>query len=167
MSFITVSDGEIFLPMAGVDSLPREDEPFSLEGRQIAVLIAEDSDADVLIGLIREVHKAGGHAAIIAPGPGRTRLSDNSAIMAEAELAQSSSQSFDAVALLLSESGAVRHRQDVALLTWLRESFDDRKAIGYSEGARLVLGMAGIVPVEGVVAISELPKAASQRYWHR
>lgn len=166
MGFITVSDGEIFLPMAGVDTLPREDEPLSLDGRQVAVLIAEDSDADVLISLIRQIHRAGGHAVIVAPGPGRTRLSDNSAIMAEVELTQSSTQSFDAVAILLSESGAMQHRQDGAILTWLREVFDDRKPIGYSEPARLVLGMAGIIPVEGVVPISELPKVLSQRPLH-
>lgn len=163
MGIITVSGEEFFMPMASVDTLASTDDDVSLEDRKIAILIAEGSDAEALISLIRQIHKAGGHATIIASEQGRVRLSDNSAIMPEAELALSSSQNFDAVALLLSESAAVQHRQDAAMLTWLRESFDDGKPIGYSEPARLVLGMAGITPVEGVVPIFELPKVLSQR----
>lgn len=163
MGIITVSGEEIFLPMASADTLAPTDDDFFLEDCKIAILIAEGSDAEALISLIRDIHKAGGHATIIASEQGRIRLSDNSAIMPEAELAFSSSQNFDAAAVLLSEIGAIQHRQDAAMLTWLRESFDDGKPIGYSEPARLVLGMVGITPVEGVVLISELPKVLSQR----
>ncbi len=164
VGFITVSGAEIFLPMAHSDSPASDEGDLSLDDRKIAILIAEGTEAQALIHLVRHIHEAGGHAAIIASEQGRIRLSDHSAIMPEAELAHSSSQNFDAVAVLLSERGAIRHRQDMAMLTWLRESFADRKPIGYSEPLRLVLGMAGIVPVEGVVTISELPQALSLRY---
>lgn len=151
---------EAFLTLSGVFTPVPEPEP--LEGRQIGILIAEGSDTNDLISLIKAVQKAGGHAVIVAAKAGRTRLSDNSAIMAEAQLADSSSLSFDAVAVLLSETGAVQLRHDEAAMHWLRDAFENRKAIGYNPEARIVLGTAGIVPVEGVVPLADLPQAAAQ-----
>ncbi|MDV6329821.1 catalase [Asticcacaulis sp. 201] len=139
----------------------------TLKGRQVGILIADGSDAAALKTLIADIEGEGGKAVIVAPKVGGVTLSDGSTVKADAQLAGAPSQIFDAVAILLSDSGTLMLLKDGAAVEFVMNAFGHLKAIGHTPEAQPLLYKAGVVPDAGVVAVDALAKAAVRRYFDR
>ena len=139
-----------------------------LEGRTIAVLIADGTDANALAGLRASIEKAGARCVIVAPKIGGATLSDGKKIKADGQLLGSPSQLFDSVAVLTSKEATENLARDGAAIQWVMDAFGHLKAIGYTAESKPLLDKAGIAPDEGVVDIGNaFVEAASKRYWAR
>ncbi len=140
----------------------------TLEGRAVAVLIHDGTDAAELDKVIAGVKKAKGKAVIVAPKVGGATLSDGSVRKADGQLAGSPSQLFDAVAIILSDSGCEALVKEAAAVQFVMDAFGHLKAIGHSEAAKPLLDKAGVEPDEGVTALDKaFVAAAARRYYDR
>lgn len=140
----------------------------TLEGRAVGILIADGTDAGELASVVAAVTKAKGKAVIVAPKVGGAVMSDGSRQKADGQLAGSPSQIFDAIAIILSESGCAALLQEGAAVEFVMNAFGHLKAIGASTAAKPLLDKAGVVPDEGVTALDAgFTKAASQRFYGR
>ncbi|MDX6654947.1 MAG: catalase [Solirubrobacterales bacterium] len=140
----------------------------TLEGRKVAILIADGSDAAELTRVRAAIDKAGAKAMIIAPKVGATKLSDGKAIKADGQLLGSPSQIFDAVLVLLSAEGCKALLQEGAAVQFVMDAFGHLKAIGASAEAKPLLDKAGIERDEGVTGTGEdFVKAAARRFFDR
>ena len=139
----------------------------TLKGRQVGILIADGSDAGEVAAVKKAIIGAGGKAVIVAPKVGGAKLSDGTVMKADGQLAGSPSQIFDAVAVVLSEDGTATLLKEAAAVQWVMDAFGHLKAIGFSGAAKPLLDKAGVEPDEGVVALGDLAKAGTKRYWDR
>ena len=140
----------------------------TLEGRKVAVLIADGSDAKALAALTKAIGKAGGGVAIVAPGIGGAKLSDGSLQKADAQLAGFPSVMADAIALVLSEAGCKSLLKEAAAIQFVMDAFGHLKAIGASDAAKPLLDKAGVEADEGVTDLDDgFIQAAGQRFWDR
>ena len=124
---------------------------------------ARAEGADVAVARKREVK-------IVAPKIGGATLANRKKLPADGQLAGTPSVVFDAVALVLSKDAGARLATEAAAVDWVRDAFSHLKAIAFDEGARAVVGAAGIEPDAGVVAASDASKfvqAAMTRQWAR
>jgi len=142
----------------------------TLLGRCIGVLVADGSDADAIKSLRKAGLAASATVKIIAPRIGGVRLSDGSKLEADAQLAGSPSVLYDAVALVLSETGGKQLAREAAAVDFVRDAFGHLKAIAVDAGGRVVLKKAGVPNDEGIVDCSdgkEFIAAAKTRQWSR
>jgi catalase len=140
----------------------------SLEGRTVAVLIADGSDAAALVKLKGEVTKAGGVLKVIAPKVGAVTLKDGTAVKADGQLAGSPSVMFDAIALNLSKEGTASLLKEAAAVQFVMDAFGHLKAIGHTPEAQPLLDKAGVEPDAGVVALDKgFIAAATERFFDR
>jgi len=140
----------------------------TLEGRAVGILIADGTDAAALSSLVKAVEKAKGKAVIVAPKVGGAKLSDGSQQKADAQLAGSPSQIFDAVAILLSKEGCASLLNEAAAVEFVMNAFGHLKAIGASDAAKPLLDKAGVVSDDGVTSTdAAFVDAASRRFYDR
>ena len=142
----------------------------TLEGRVIAILMADGSDGAVVASLKKAVMAAGASVKIIAPKIGGTKLADGSLLPADGQLAGSPSVLFDAVAVVLSAGAAKALCSEAAAIDFVRDAFGHLKAIAVDAGGTALLLHAGIKADAGVVKASDAEKftsAAKLRYWDR
>jgi len=140
----------------------------TLEGRSVGLLIADGSDAGELSAVVAAVKKAKGKPVIVAPKVAGAKLSDGSLQKADGQLAGSPSQLFDAVAIVLSETGCAALLKEGAAVEFVMNAFGHLKAIGASDAAKPLLVKAGVVPDAGITGLdSEFVSAASQRFYDR
>ena len=140
----------------------------SLQGRAVGILVAEGTDATAVDKLVAAVKKAGGRAAIIAPTVGGVTGADGSLLKADAQLAGSPSILFDAVALVLSETGCKAMLKEAAAIQFVMDAFGHLKTIGSTAEAKPLLDRAGVEPDEGVVKLDgHFTEAAAMRHWDR
>ena len=78
----------------------------TLEGRQVAILVADGSDGDAVEALKAAATEAGATVKIVAPKVGGATLADGTLLEADGQLAGTPSVFFDAVAVVLSAEGA-------------------------------------------------------------
>ena len=142
----------------------------TLEGRAVAVLIADGSDAALIATLKQAILAAGASVKVVAPKVGKVKLSDGSSTAAEGQLAGTPSVMFDAVAIILSKEGAAMLTQEAAAVDFVRDAFSHLKAIAADAGGKALLHKAGVVADDGVTDAENTKhflKAARTRQWER
>ena len=142
----------------------------TLEGRQIAVLVADGSDGDTVDALRQAVARAGATVKIVAPKVGGATLADGTLLEADGQLAGTPSVLFDAVAVVLSDEGAALLGAESAALDFVTDAFAHLKAIAVDDGGEALLTAAGVEKDPGVVdasAVEDFVAAAKTRQWER
>ncbi len=170
------------LPPPAPTTVPAEDRPNSpalqiigkmkptLEGRCVGILINDGSDAKAIEAVRKAATDAGATVKVVAPKIGGAKLSDGSRLKAEGQLAGTPSMVFDAVAVVLSESGAAAFAKEGAAIDFVRNAFGHLKAIAIDAGGQALLQAAGVVPDAGVIAAHDVAafiEAAKTRQWDR
>lgn len=142
----------------------------TLEGRCIAILIDDGSDASIVNDLRQSIEAKKASVKIIAPKVGGAKLSDGTLCKADAQLAGAPSAQFDAVASVLTTTAGERLSHDAAAQDWFRDAFGHLKAIAACKASRAILQSAGVKPDEGVFEPEDIKaflKAATTRVWSR
>jgi catalase len=105
------------LPTAPKPAVPVQDLPESpattliprmkdtLEGRAVGILVAEGSDAGTVDGIRKAAEEAGAVVTVVAPTIGKLKAAGRRTLNGDVQLAGSPSVFYDAVAVVLSESG--------------------------------------------------------------
>ncbi len=142
----------------------------TLDGRSVGILIADGSDAATIKALRKAVEDAGATVKIVAPRLGGAKLSDGKMLAADGQLAGTPSVIFDAVALVLSDTGGKQLSQEAAAVDFVRDAFGHLKAIAADAGAQAVLKAAGVSKDAGMVDAANhkgFIAAAKTRQWAR
>ncbi len=170
------------LPAAPRAAAPVQDLPTSpalqligkmkatLEGRSIAILVADGSDGDLVRAVKKAATAAGAGVKIVAPKVGGARLADGSMLAIDGQLAGTPSILFDAVAVLLSDAGAQALGKESAAIDWVRDAFGHLKAIAIDRGGQALMQKAGVAKDAGIVAATDTAAfiaAAQTRQWER
>ncbi|PZR95036.1 MAG: catalase HPII [Stutzerimonas stutzeri] len=145
--------------------------PETLKGRTVGVLVSDGADGAMVAAVKAVVEGEGGSVKIIAPKIGGVKLKDGKLLKADGQLAGSPSVFFDAVALILSDTGCSALMKEGAAIDFAKDAFGHLKAIGYSAEAKPLLDKAGVEPDDGVVALGKTADAfllpARTRQWSR
>ena len=170
------------LPAAAATAVPAQDrEPSpalrtigkgvpTLEGRAVAILVTDGSDARLIASLRDAAQAAGASVKIVAPKVGGAMLDDGSHLAADGQLAGTPSVMFDAVAVIVSSAGAQALAKDGAAVDFVRHAFGHLKAIAFDAGGQALLQVAGVEPDPGVVRAHDAAafiEAAATRQWAR
>ena len=142
----------------------------TLQGRAIAILVADGSDGAAIKKLKKAATDAGAAVKIVAPKIGGAKLADGSMLAADGQLAGTPSVLFDAVAVLLSDEGAKTLAKESAAIDFVRDAFGHLKAIAADPGGQALLQAAKIGHDAGVVDASDKDAfiaAAKIRQWDR
>ena len=142
----------------------------TLQGRCVAFLISDGSDAKAIAALKTAGLAAGARVKLIAHRVGGVQLSDGSDVAAHGQLAGSPSVMFDAVAVLLSSAEAKVLLKDAPALEFVRYTFAHLKAMALDEGGQILFKHARLVADAAVVNAREAAafvEAAKSRQWAR
>lgn len=142
----------------------------TLEGRCIAILVDEGSNAESVAALRKAVEAEKAAVKIIAPKVDGIKLSNGKTIHVDGQLAGSPSAQFDAVASVIPLESGKRLSKDAAAQNWFRDAFGHLKAIAACKGTQVILESAGVIPDKGVfdpMSIQEFIAAAKTRHWTR
>jgi len=142
----------------------------SLDGRTVAILVADGSDGATITSMAQAVRAAGATVKIVAPKVGGAKLADGTLLSADGQLSGTPSVMFDAVALVLSREGAETLSQDAAAVDFVRDAYGHLKAIAFDRGAEALLDQAHVQKGAGVVKTSAKAAfltAAKTRQWER
>ena len=123
----------------------------TLEGRTIGCLIADGTDADLVLALEHAVAELKADFKIVAPKVGGAKAADGRLLEADFQLAGGPSVLFDHVFVALSEEGSKLLSSEAAAVAWVHDAFQHLKVIGASEGAQNLLEEAGVLVDEGVL----------------
>ena len=170
------------LPAAAATAVPaqeREPSPAlrtigkgkpTLDGRAVAILVADGSEARLIAALRTAAQAAGAGVKIVAPKVGGAVLDDGTHLTADGQLAGTPSVMFDAVAVILSSAGAQALAKDGAAIDFVRHAFGHLKAVAFDAGGQDLLQVAGVKPDAGVVPAHDTAafiEAAATRQWAR
>jgi catalase len=142
----------------------------TLEGRAIGILIADGSDGAVITKIRKAAIRAGASVKIVAPRVGGAKLADGSMLAADGQLAGTPSVLFDAVAVILSDTGARALSMDGAAIDFVRDAFGHLKAIAVDKGSQALLKTANVGQDAGVVDANDTDAfitVAKTRQWER
>ena len=142
----------------------------TLEGRAIAILVADGSDGALIKTMKKAATDAGATVKIVAPKVGGAKLADGSMLAADGQLAGTPSVLFDAVAVILSDDGAAALSKESAAIDFVRDAFGHLKAIAIDNGGQTLLQKAGVAPDGGVVSAHDsgaFIAVAKRRQWSR
>ncbi len=142
----------------------------TLEGRALAILVADGSDGALIKAIRAAAVAAGASVKIVAPKLGGVALAGGGHLAADGQLAGTPSVLFDAVAVILSDAGAKALAKEGAAIDFVRDAFGHLKAIAIDAGGQALLQAAGVVPDGGVVSAHDGDKfiaAAKTRQWAR
>jgi catalase len=141
------------------------------EGRVIGCLVADGSDAAVVLAVKKAAKKAGAEVKIVAPKVGGAVAADGNLIEADFQLAGGSSVLFDAVFVALSADAAAQLSLEASAVSWVHDAYAHLKVIGATAEAQALLDKAGVVEDEGILIEPEATKfidrVASGRLWER
>jgi catalase len=151
--------------------------PETLKGRVIALLVSDGVDCGLIEALRQAVQKEGAKVKIVAPHVGGANTGDGKLLEADMQLAGAPSIFFDAVTVIVSETGARELAREAAALDFLSDAFNHLKVIGYVPAAKPLLQRAGItdelvdagvVKLDGANTIAGFIAAAKKtRIWDR
>jgi catalase len=142
----------------------------TLKGRAVGILIANGSDDAVIEKIRKATADAGASVKIIAPKVGGVKLASGSMLAADGQLAGTPSVLFDAVAVILSDEGAMALSKESAAIDFVRDAFGHLKAIAVDKGGHTLLRTANIAQDVGVVDANDknaFISAAKTRQWDR
>ena len=139
----------------------------TLKGRKVGILIADGSDKAEVASVKAAIEKAGGKAVLVAPRLKNIRAKGGP-LDADGQLAGTPSCTLDAIALVLSEEGALALSKEAAAVQFVMDAFGHLKAIGHNGKAKVLLDKAHVVADAGVTNLGPaFTKAASQRHFER
>lgn len=148
--------------------------PGTFCGRKLGVLAAEGSDAGLLDALAAAAEAAGATVELIAPKVGGLTDSAGTLRPAKQQLKGGPSVLYDAVALVLSETGAAALAREPAAREFVADAFAHGKFIAHTAAAAALFVAAGVTPDDGCVALGEggdaadfLERCAELRHWSR
>ena len=118
--------------------------PDSFAGRKLGIVIGDGSDAGILDALIKAVAAQGAVYDLIAATVAAVRLSDGTAVTPKHRIDGAPSVLFDAVALVLSDSGAAELAQHPAARDFVADAHAHCKYIGLGAQAQPLLAKAGL-----------------------
>lgn len=107
----------------------------TLKGRVAGILIHDGSDAATIKVLRKAMEVAGAAVKIVAPKVGGATLSDGKKMPADGQLAGTPSVSFDAVAVVLTDSAAKQLTGESAARDFVSDAIVHLKAIAADSGA--------------------------------
>ena len=137
------------------------------KGRKIGILLADGSDKAEITSLKASAEKVGMSVALIAPHLKGIKVKGGT-MDADGQLAGTPSCTLDAIAVVLTDKAASDLCEDGSAVQFVMDAFAHLKAIGHSEGAKVLLNRAGVVPDEGIFALGpSLIKAAGSRFYDR
>ena len=142
----------------------------TLEGRCIAILVNDGSDGKLIAALKSAATAAGAQVKIVAPKVGGVKLMDGSTLPADGQLAGTPSVLFDAIAVVLSKSGAQALLNEAAAIDFVRDAFGHLKAIALDSGGQMLFNKAGLTEDRSVVSAAHtaaFTTAAKTRQWDR
>ncbi len=142
----------------------------TLAGRSIGILIADGSDVSCLTALMKAATESGASAKIVAPTSGEVRLSDDTSMKADGQLAGTPSVLFDAVALIVTEERAKVLVHESCAVDFVRDAFGHLKCIAADTGGQILLSATRVWKDAGVVDATETEAfitAAATRQWDR
>ena len=144
----------------------------SLETRMIGCLVADGTDAAIVTALQASAKNAGAMVKIIAPKVEGAKASNGQMIEADFQLAGGPSVLFDTVFLALTEDAAKQLAMQPVAVGFVSDAFSHLKVIGHTPGAAALATKAGVLPDEGIVAVTQSPdaflaQAAKGRVWPR
>ncbi len=148
----------------------------TLQGRVIGCLVSDGADGALITALRKEIEKEGGKLKIIAPHIRGVKLTGGGVLPADRRIDGGSSVFFDAVALILSDAGAVELVGESAAANFVADAFNHLKIIGHVAAAEPLLRKAGVEKSadEGVVALGCVRSVAGfiavakkMRVWER
>jgi catalase len=123
----------------------------TLEGRMIGCLVADGTDADLILALEAEVTKQKADFKLVAPRVGGAVAPDGRVLEADFQLAGGPSVLFDHVFVALNKDGAALLAQEAASVAWVHDAYQHLKVIGATPEAKALLDKAGALPDEGLV----------------
>ena len=141
----------------------------NLEGRCIAILVADGSDDAQVHALRKAAMAAGAQVKIVAPKVA-VKLKGGKMLAADGQLAGTPSVLFDAVASVLDPAEALALSKQAAAVDWFRDAFGHLKAIAACNGTQQILAAGGIRPDAGVVDPKDVARfitLAKTRQWQR
>ena len=142
----------------------------TLEGRCIGILIAEGSDGASIQQMTQVATAAGACVKIVAPKVGGTKLADGTMLAADGQLAGTPSVLFDAIVIILSDTGAKALSMEGAAIDFVRDAYAHLKAIAVDNGGRALLKTAQLGQDPGLVNCQDMDQfmaAAKTRQWDR
>ena len=142
----------------------------TLMGRAIGILVAEGSDGAVIKKIKKAATDAGATVKIVAPRVGGVKLADGSMLPVDGQLAGTPSVLFDAVAVILCDTGAQALSMEGAAIDFVRDAFGHLKAIAVDQGGQALLKTANVGQDAGVVDVNDKDSfiaAAKTRQWER
>ena len=142
-----------------------------LQTKIIGCLVADGTDASVVLSLKAAAKAMGAEVKLVAPKIGGAQASDGTQLEADFQLAGGPSVLFDAVFVAVSETGAAMLTKEAAAVAWVHDAFAHLKVIGASNGAASLLHKAGVVEDAGVMLAGDvtayLQQAAQGRVYDR
>jgi len=150
--------------------------PKSFAGRQIGVLVSDDSEDEILDAIEAAVKEEGATMVMIAPKIGGIKTKGGKLRPAQQKIEGAPSVLFDAVIVAISASGAEQLARRPAARDFIAHAIAHQKFIGYTEAAQPLLKKAGVPdqPDEGMITlasaadVSEFVKRCRElRYWQR
>jgi catalase len=143
----------------------------TLQGRTVGCLIADGSDADLVLAIRSATVKVGANFKIIAPKVGGAIAANGKLIEADFQLAGGPSVLFDTVFVALSKDGGKLLATESVAVAWVHDAFSHLKVIGATAASKALLDAAGVVAGDGVIlgaaADAYLNRAAKGRVWDR
>jgi catalase len=130
--------------------------PSRFEGRKLGVLMTDGAPAALYTDLKAAIEAAKGIVEVIAPQVGGAVTSDGTLVEAKQNIKGGRSVLYDAVALLVSDAGAVLLEHDAASRDFVADAFAHCKFIGYTKAAALLLERAGVTPDDGCIALEDV-----------
>ncbi len=131
--------------------------PHSFKDRRLGILVSDGVDSSLLAGLKAAATKEGADVAIVAPTIGGVDARDGTHIAADYRINGGPSVLFDAIAILVSPSGAAKLSTEATAKDFISDAYAHLKFIAYNDAAIPLLEKAGVSNMldEGVVQLKE------------
>ncbi len=118
--------------------------PENFKGRKIGVLMSDGADAGLFNALREATEAEGAMLEVIAPQIGGVKPDQGEKIPAAQKVGGGPSVLYDAVAIIVSASGAKSLAENAAARDFLSDAFAHCKYIAYVEAAKTLLESAGV-----------------------
>lgn len=137
--------------------------PGTFKGRKLGVLVSDGVDATLLSAVQTAFNQEGAQVKLVAPMIGGVQASDGTLISADEKIDGGPSVVFDAVAVLLSDTGAKLLADEATARDFVADAFAHCKFIAHTAAAIPLLEKAGISSARdtGVVQLDKPEQAAT------
>jgi len=165
-----------------MDDLPKSpalsllaNAPKTFKGRKLGIYVAEGTDGDLVASLQRAAEQAGAMSEVIAPAVGGIETATGQTLEADEQWPGAPSVVYDAIAVLLTDDAAKRHRTHAALRDALSDAWAHAKFIAGTPPSMALLASTtgddpddGVVTLEGESAASDfIERCGALRHWAR